>query len=260
MLQALLHRDRLVAAAALAAVTLAAWGYLLWGAGMGMSGLAMTAMAGWPGSPPMAMAAPPWDLGYALLMVAMWSVMMVAMMLPSAAPMLLLHHAVQRRHGGARAVPTSLFAAGYVAVWSGASAAFAGLQWLLTALGQIDGMLQTGAPWLSAGLLFAAGAYQFTPVKNACLASCRAPFAFLQHHSRPGRLGAFVMGLEHGAYCLGCCWALMALLFVGGVMNLWWIGVLALYVLVEKLGPAGPLLARAAGLLLCLWGAALVIA
>lgn len=258
MLDRLLKRDRLVALGALAAVTAVAWGYLVWGAGMGMSGLAMTAMAGWPGQPAMAMAPPPWDLPYALLMVAMWAVMMVAMMLPSAAPMLLLHRAVQRRRGGA--VPTGLFAAGYLAVWTAASIAFAGLQGLLTALGQIDGMLQAGQPWLAALLLIAAGLYQFTPLKGACLASCRAPFAFLQRHSRPGRRGAFVMGVVHGTHCLGCCWALMALLFVGGVMNLWWVGALALYVLVEKLGPAGTWVARATGLLLCLWGAALLIA
>jgi predicted metal-binding membrane protein len=253
-LEALLRRDRVIVAAAIALVAALAWTYLLSGAGMGASGLEMTAMSGWwPGSA-MAMPSPPWTLSYGLIVFAMWWVMMIGMMLPSAAPVLLIHAAYGRRRRGAS---TAIFAAGYLAIWSAASLGAALLQWALTRAGVMDGMMQVSNGVVAGLLLIAAGLYQLTPAKAACLGHCQAPFAFLQRHSRPGRLGAFRMGVEHGLYCLGCCWGLMLLLFVGGAMNLVWVALLALLVLIEKLVRLR-WLGQMIGAVLCLGGLALV--
>ena len=129
-----------------------------------------------------------------------------------------------------------------------------GLQWGLERLALLSPMMQATSLYLGAALLIGAGLYQLTPLKYACLRHCRSPFDFIANHWRQGTGGAFRMGLEHGLFCLGCCWVLMALLFYGGVMNLWWIAGLAIYVLLEKLAPAGPRLGRYTGALLILWG------
>lgn len=272
----LLKHDRAVVVAALVFVIAASWLYLLAGAGTGMSpfemsslSMAIGASGGSSMGPPMtdamgqamvAMATPAgWTWAYAFLMFGMWWVMMIAMMLPSAAPMILLYARVVR-HGPAHVpgavAPTATFAAGYLVCWFGFSALATGLQFALERSGLLDGMMMWSTErWLTAGLLVGAGLYQLSPLKTACLTQCRSPAEFLTRHWRAGRLGAFRMGVVHGAYCLGCCWFLMTLLFFGGVMNLWWIGGLAAYVLLEKLMPMGHWLGYAVGAALVGWGA-----
>lgn len=189
-----------------------------------------------------------WDAADYLLAVVMWIAMMAGMMLPSALPVLILHQGIARRSRdlGQGAGATGLFALGYLVVWSAFSIAAAGLQGLLAAVSATTAE-SLAAPWLGALLLGLAGVYQWSPWKQACLAHCRAPMDYLAHHWRSGPSGALEMGIRHGAYCLGCCWALMALLFVFGVMNLAWVAALALFVLLEKLMPFGGWLRRASG-------------
>lgn len=245
LIEVVLRRDRAIVLAGLAAVTGLAWAYTLAGAGMdhgaGMAGMAER--AGQVMLEPMA-----WTLGHAALMLVMWWVMMVAMMVPSAAPMVLLFAAVNRkqRQAGNPAVPTGIFLAGYLAVWGLFSVLATAGQWGLETAGFAPMMSGTGAK-LGGAILIAAGLYQLTPIKQACLRHCRSPILFLTQHWRSGWAGAWRMGLSHGAYCLGCCWFLMALLFVGGIMNVLWIAALALYVLFEKVVPAGHWLAYASG-------------
>ena len=257
-LEAVLRRDRMVLVAGLVVVLGMAWGWLVTGAGMEMSAVEMTAMAGMDG---WLMRPAVWTLAYAVLIFAMWWVMMVAMMLPSAAPMLLLFARVNRKdkEAGAPLVPIALFAAGYLLVWGGFCAVATALQWGLELARLLSPMLVTTNKWLGAGILIAAGLSQFTPLKAICLRHCRTPLGFLLGSWRSGRLGALRMGLEHGAFCLGCCWFLMALLFFGGVMNLYWIAGLAVFVLLEKTIPLGHWLGRVAGVVLVAWGGALAI-
>jgi predicted metal-binding membrane protein len=186
-----------------------------------------------------------WSMASAAAVFVMWSVMMAAMMLPSALPMILTFAHLNRKAG--TPARTWSFVAAYIVVWSGFSLLAAGLQWALQATGLTSHMIVSTSPWLTAGLLVVAGAFQFTPLKTACLRHCRTPMGFLLTDWRDGAGGAWIMGLRHGGYCLGCCWALMALLFVGGVMNLLWIAALMGLVVVEKLLPRGELLARALG-------------
>lgn len=255
MLEAALRRDRQIVIAALVLVTLAAWIWLLAGAGMESGGTAMSDMAMPEMGAPAAhsrMAAPPWDFGYALLMFFMWWIMMLAMMLPSAAPMILLFAAInrRRRQRGAPFVPTAAFAGGYLTVWAAFSLTAVVLQWALRRADLLSPMLVGTSAVLGGGLLVAAGLYQLTPLKHACLEHCRSPVHFLTGHWREGIAGALRMGMIHGSYCVGCCWFLMALLFVGGVMDLRWIIGLAFFVLLEKAMPGGHRLARAAGVVL----------
>jgi predicted metal-binding membrane protein len=250
--EAVLERDRLIVILGLVTVIGLAWLYLLLGAGMPMPAMDMAGHDSGRSiqqereeAMPMAHAAmlhpAVWTPGYAGLMVVMWWVMMVAMMLPSASPMLLLFARIQRsqRVKGAPFVPTSIFAAGYLIVWGGFSVLAAGTQWGLERAGLLSAMLASTSGLFGGLLLLAAGLYQLTPVKQACLRHCRSPLQFLTHHWRNGTAGALRMGIEHGAFCLGCCWLLMGLLFVGGVMNLYWILGLAVFVLLEKTLPAG---------------------
>ena len=226
------------------------WAYLFAGAGMDM---AARDMAG-------PMTKPEWTGGYWTLMAAMWAVMMVAMMLPSAAPMILLHAKVARQRTAQAGLPyaTAMFMLAYVVVWTVFSLGATALHFALDRSALLSPMIQANSRALSGALLVVAGFYQITPLKHACLRRCRSPLDFVMGHWRPGAAGAFSMGLRHGAWCLGCCWALMLLLFVGGVMNLLWIAVLAGLVFVEKLVPGGPWFARGAGLLLVAWGAVLL--
>ncbi len=253
-LEAVVRRDRLVVGAALAAVIALSWAYLLAGAGMGMSALEMTRM-------PM-MTPAVWTPGYAVLMFFMWWIMMVAMMLPSAAPMILLFATLNRkqRESGHPHIATSIFAAGYVAVWAGFSLVAVMLQWGFERTGLLSPMLVGTNAIFGGVLLLAAGVYQLTPIKHACLRHCRSPLVFLSTHGRRGARGALRMGAVHGAFCVGCCWFLMGLLFFGGVMNLYWIAGLALFVLFEKTVPAGHWLGNAAGIALLLWGAGFLVA
>jgi predicted metal-binding membrane protein len=257
-LEAVLRRDRIVLVAGLVVVLGMAWGWLVTGAGMEMSAVEMTAMAGMDG---WLMRPAVWTPAYAALIFAMWWIMMVAMMLPSAVAMLLLFARVNRKDKevGAPLVPIALFAAGYLLVWGGFCAVATALQWGLESARLLSPMLVTTNKWLGAGILIAAGLSQFTPLKAICLRHCRTPLGFLLGSWRPGRLGALRMGLEHGAFCLGCCWFLMALLFFGGVMNLYWIAGLAVFVLLEKTIPLGHWLGRVAGVVLVAWGGALAI-
>lgn len=242
MLERLLERDRVIVLAGLVGLTALAWLEVWRRAGrMGMD-VAM------PWQMPWSVA----DLGAAALM---WGVMMTAMMLPSAAPTLLLFASVRRRRHAQReaATPTGLFAAGYLLIWLAWSLLAAGLQGALQALLLLSPHLATTSAFLGAAFLLLAGLYQFTPWKDACLVQCQSPLSFLLTRWREGHRGAVCMGLSHGAYCVGCCWALMGLLFVGGVMNLLWVAALAVFVLLEKAVARGPWLSRAAGLGLIGW-------
>jgi len=235
-LVALLERDRVAVWAGIAALTAGAWAYLLH-LDRGMAGMdAMGAHLA------------PWTLADVGFTVAMWAVMMVGMMLPAAAPMILLFAAVnrKRREQGGLAVPTAVFVLGYLLVWGGFSVAAALAQWALHGAALLSPALATTSPLLGGALLVAAGVYQLTPLKAVCLARCRNPLGFLVTGWRDGVGGALRMGLRHGAYCLGCCAVLMGLLFVTGIMNLLWVAAIAAFVLVEKVAPGGRLVGRVA--------------
>lgn len=250
-LETLFRRDRRVVAVGLGLVVALAWVWTLGGAGL----RADSAASGGAAATLLTPAA--WSAGHALLVFAMWWVMMVAMMLPSAAPFVLLATTIHRRKAEQDdpGIAAALLTAGYLLVWGFFSLVATGAQWGLESTGLLaSGTGFVAGPVLAGGLLVAAGAYQLTPLKRACLRSCRSPMEFLVRHWSPGPAGTLRMGLAHGAYCVGCCWFLMGLLFVGGVMNPLWIGGIALYVFVEKLAPWGRLVSRAAGLLLVLAG------
>jgi predicted metal-binding membrane protein len=250
-LERLLKRDRTITAVCLAAIISLAWLYTAMVASMSSGGAMADAAS--------QMAMPqdnPWGTVDFLLMVVMWMVMMVAMMLPSASPMILVFANANRRRHEAQDpyLHTSLFASAYLVVWVGFAAIATLANWALHSGGLMTSMMGSALPLWAAAILIAAGLYQFTPLKLACLNKCRSPLAFIMSEWREGRLGAFVMGLRHGGYCLLCCWSLMALLFVLGVMNLAWIALLAAFVLIEKLATGGPWVSRVSGLLLFGWG------
>jgi len=188
------------------------------------------------------------------LVAAMWAVMMVAMMLPGAAPAILLYARVHRHSLSGSPPPTMAFLAGYLVCWLGFAILAAALQ--LAIASPMSTALESRQA--SGVLLIAAGIYQWSPFKDACLDHCRSPAQFLSRHYRPGPWGAARLGLFHGAYCLGCCWLLMMMLFVGGVMNLLWVAGLTLLVAAEKLLPGGAWIARIAGVALVAWGIALL--
>lgn len=241
----ILQRERLLASIALVVVVALCWSYLLTGAGtmQDMGGMAMP-MSLWP-----------WTMAHAALMFLMWLVMMTAMMLPGASPAILLYsHISARSNAGPSAAPL-LFALGYLAAWACFSLMAVLAQFLLEWVGLLSSMMEATSTALSGTLLVAAGFYQLTPLKRACLQACRSPLDFLMLHWQPGKAGALKMGIQHGAYCVACCWALMLLLFVGGVMNLAWILSIALYVLAEKLVPGGRRFAWAGGAVLIAAGA-----
>jgi predicted metal-binding membrane protein len=198
----------------------------------------------------------PWTGVDAALTFGMWAVMMVGMMLPSATPMSLLFASVARKAAaqGSAVAPAFVFASGYVAAWTLFSVGATALQWWLERAALLSPMLASASPLFGGALLVAAGLYQLSPWKDACLDHCRAPARFFAEHWRPGAWGAFRMGLAHGLYCLGCCALLMGLLFVGGVMNLLWVAGIALFVLVEKVVPHGDRIAVLAGGVLLLAG------
>ncbi len=201
-----------------------------------------------------------WEPTTVLLLFVMWTVMMVAMMVPSAAPMVLAFLTVnQRRQAMDRPlVPVAIFLFGYLAVWTAFSAVATFAEWGLHQAAMLSTTMTATSTALNGGLLIAAGLFQWTPLKRACLKGCRSPLSFLMSEWRDGTAGAFVMGLRHGAYCVGCCWVLMALLFVAGVMNLLWVAVIALFVMAEKILAKGELLAHVAGIALIIAGAALM--
>jgi predicted metal-binding membrane protein len=249
MLEAALRRDRVVIGTGLLALTALAWLSVARMAA-GMNG-AMTSVA-MPSMPGMATNGAP-ALGW---LIGMWAVMMVAMMLPSAAPMILLFAIVsrQRRAQGRPAVPVAVFTAGYLVAWGGYAVLAATAQWELHRLALLSPAMVSASPLLAGGLLIAAGIYQWLPLKTACLSHCRSPIGFFTTEWREGVGGALVMGLRHGSFCVGCCWLLMALLFVAGVMNLLWVAAIAVFVLLEKLFRGGMLIGRVAGVALIAWG------
>jgi predicted metal-binding membrane protein len=193
----------------------------------------------------------PWTATLAIYLFVMWFVMMIGMMTPSAAPMVLIYVGVARQAAsrGHRFASASWFFGGYLAAW-GMFALLATLaQWWLESSALMTPAMQAASKPLGAVVLIGAGLYQWLPLKDACLARCRAPLSFIQQHGgfQAGSFGAMRLGLLHGIYCVGCCWLLMSLLFVGGVMNLLWIAGLMIFVLVEKLAPAATWIARGAG-------------
>jgi predicted metal-binding membrane protein len=270
LLERALRRDRAIVVAGLLAVVVLAWLELLREVaamagttatmpGMAMEGMTMGDMA----MPGMAIpVAAVWSTSHALAIGAMWAVMMAAMMLPAASPMILFYTRIAGQRGATRSasVATAVFVLGYLAVWAFFSIGAAALQLAFERYALISPAMRTTSTVLAGLVLVAAGVYQFTPAKRACLRHCRSPLEFVMLHWQPGARGAFAMGVRHGAYCVGCCWLLMLLLFVGGVMNVAWIAGIALYVLVEKTVPAGHWVSRAAGVVLVLAGAATLLA
>ncbi|KVC39598.1 metal-binding protein [Burkholderia diffusa] len=255
-----LGRERVVTLLGMTALVGACWVYLWTGAGTGMSALDMTAIALFPHRLADDMGAMDPSLATVVLM---WWVMMIAMMTPGATPLVLLYRRVLQ-HRGAQAAgsafASTFLLAGYLAVWFAFSVAAAVLQTLLQPAGLISGMmLWSKSAVLSAIVLALAGAYQFSPLKQACLRQCRSPVRFLTTYWRPGVTGSFLLGVRHGAHCVGCCWLLMALLFVGGVMNVVWIVALSLFVLVEKVLPGGERIGRALGVVLIAWAVATLL-
>ena len=200
-----------------------------------------------------------WTLVDARLTFGMWIVMMIGMMAPAAAPVLLLFASMQATQGGPRkpSDATLLFALGYAAVWTGFSAGATALQWALHEDALLSAAMAVSGPYLSGAILIAAGLYQLTPWKSKCLSHCRSPLGFLMTNWR-GESGAFRMGWDHGLFCLGCCWALMGVLFAVGVMNLVWVAALTGFVLLEKTGPKGAIIARAGGAGLVFFGLATI--
>lgn len=240
-MEALLRRDRWLVTLGLTLCVGLCWAWLL-PAALDMQD-DMDGLSAW-------MMTARWDLPYALAILAMWIAMMIGMMLPSAAPTLLLYARICRSDKSDLAPMRRVyaFAAGYLLAWSGFSALATLLQWALYKAQLLDPMMQSSSRILSGALLIAVGLYQWTQFKQSCLAHCRSPAAFISSHWRRGTSGALRMGWSHGLFCLGCCWALMLLLFVGGVMSLAWIGAITALVLLEKLLPAGVLAGHLAGL------------
>jgi len=254
-----IKRDRIIVLCALSGVVALSWAYLLAGAGMDMAALVMTQVDAGGVSLPMMMPAE-WDAGYASLMFVMWWVMMVAMMLPSAAPMMLLFAAMNRKQREKEnpCPSTLVFIGAYLFIWAGFSVAAVCAQWGLESTALLSPMLESSSVVLGGSLLIAAGIYQMTPLKQVCLDHCRSPLQFILTRWRSGNYGAFRMGIEHGVYCVGCCWFLMSLLFFGGVMNLYWIAGLAGLVLFEKTILAGRWITRLVGIFLVVWGIAVL--
>ena len=256
----ILRRDRSIVLIGLGAIILLSWaymGYLAWDMAnmMDMSEASMG----------MEMAMPtfqPWGMIDFLLVFIMWTVMMFAMMTPSAAPMVLMYSKMNRQRQPQQKpviLGTAIFFLGYLLVWTAFSAAATLAQGCLHAATLLSPMMETTSPVLGGIILITAGVFQFTRLKYACLSHCRTPLGFLMAEWREGNFGALIMGVRHGVFCVGCCWLIMALLFVSGVMNLIWIAVIAAYVLVEKLLPGGHKVSWVIGALMTGWGAWMIV-
>ncbi len=265
VLEQVLRRDRAVVITALLLITLLAWAYVLRLAldmsapGMQMSGMRMVPAAGaW-----MVSVERPWSAAEFLLVVLMWWVMMIGMMTPSVAPLMLIHARIARQAADARQplAATSWLLGGYLACWAVFSLAATAAQWLLDRAALLAPDMRVAGTRVGGALLVVAGIYQWSPLKRRCLSHCQAPLTFLQMYggfpARPHRL--LGLGMRHGLYCIGCCWALMALLFVGGIMNVLWIAGLSLLVLAEKMLPQGLRLARIIGLALAAAGVTMLL-
>jgi predicted metal-binding membrane protein len=244
-------RDRSIIWACIALITVLAWAYLLHLDRAMSSSMAHDRMMAEMGMT-MDMPRTSADVFFTF---AMWAVMMIGMMAGPATPTLLLFAGMQRTRASG-SVPMALpsFGLGYLAVWTGFSACAAVAQEALHRAALLSPAMAASSPRVAGAILIAAGAYQLSPFKGACLTSCRSPLGFLMSRWRDGALGAFRMGLSHGFYCLGCCWALMCVLFAVGVMNLLWVAGLTAVVLLEKVGPLGAVVARATGVIMILGG------
>lgn len=253
-LERILRRDRLVVAASLLAVTLLAWFYLLrMAAEMPGMSVSLEQLA--------SLTLQPWDASYFLMIFLMWAVMMVGMMLPTAAPTILIFARATRQNPGSASpvLRSYLFALGYLLTWTVFSLGATLLQWgVENVLPQSPRIAHLG-PMLGGAVLVLAGVYQWTPLKDNCLKKCRGPMDFLTRHWRRSLPGASWMGIQHGLYCVGCCWVLMLLLFVGGVMNLLWIAAITAFVLIEKLLPHGAQVGRLSGALLIVAGSFMLL-
>ena len=264
-LEAVLRRDRAVVFAALAVITALAWADIIWLADdMAMDGMDMTGFRMIPAGQGLMMpTSAPWQPLEFVYVFAMWAVMMIGMMTPSAAPMILIYARVGRQAvlSGHPFAASGWFASGYLVAWLGFSLAATFAQWALERAALLTPMMESASAVLGGTVLIAAGIYQWSPVKEACLSYCQAPLTFIMRHGgfRSDARGAFTLGLRHGLYCIGCCWALMLLLFVGGVMNVLWIAALAVLVLLEKVLPFGRLISRIAGCVFIAGGAWLLL-
>ena len=249
-LEAALRRDRLFVGVGLIALAGLAWAYIARLAALmqSHSGMVMPQVRAW-------------DVGETAGLAIMWIVMMVAMMIPSATPAILLFAGISRRRRvqGVPAVPVSVFILGYLLAWTGYAVLAAITQSALHSAALLSPAMASQSPLLGGGLLIIAGVYQWLPLKGACLSHCRSPLGFFSTHWREGISGAAGMGFRHGSYCVGCCWALMALLFVAGVMNLLWVVAITGFVLVEKVVPHGRFLGLITGILLAGSGLWLVV-
>jgi predicted metal-binding membrane protein len=252
-LEAVLRRDRVVVIAALAIITALAWADIVWLADdMAMGGMDMTGFRMIPAGQGLMMpATAPWQPLEFVYVFAMWAVMMIGMMTPSVAPMILIYARVGRQAviSGRPFAASGCFVSGYLIAWFGFSLAATSAQWALERAALLTPMMESASPVLGGIILIAAGIYQWTPFKEACLAYCQTPLSFIMRHGgfRADAGGAITLGFRHGLYCIGCCWALMLLLFVVGIMNVFWIAALAGLVLLEKAAPLGKLVSRIAG-------------
>lgn len=270
-LEVVLRRDRVIVIGALAVLTVLAWAYTIWQANTMDTGGVMMPKPSDMGMPmPKAMGAmlapgfKQWTVGNFIIIFVMWTVMMIGMMTPSAAPMILIYARVGRQAAlqGKPLATTGFFASGYVLAWTAFSFVATFGQWLLERAALLTPMMTAANNIFGALVLIAAGLFQWTPAKSACLKHCQAPFNFIQQHGgfRRDALGSLSVGWRHGIYCVGCCWALMTLLFMGGVMNVVWIAGLTIFVLLEKVVPLGRIISRMTGVGLMAWGAWLLIA
>jgi len=264
-LVAVLRRDRTIVAASLVALTTIAWVYVLWLMdSMRMGGMEMPDMR--MGANPLDIVMipswQPWSTVEFVFIFVMWAVMMVGMMTPSAAQMILIYARVGRQAElqGKPLAATGYFTAGYLIAWALFSILATIGQWLLERASLLTPMMQSASGIIGGLVLVAAALYQWTPIKDACLKHCQAPLLFIQRHGgfRRNPFGSLRLGFQHGLYCVGCCWALMALLFVGGIMNVLWIAGIAIFVLAEKIVPSGHLLSRIAGVVLTALGIRLI--
>ncbi|MBT5551779.1 MAG: DUF2182 domain-containing protein [Nitrospina sp.] len=248
LIKAMPRRDFLAIGISLGGITLLSWLYLY-------------SMASSMSMPMGAMQIQPWSAHYFLMMFLMWAIMMVGMMLPSVAPTVLIYAAIARKAatGNTPVAPTGAFISGYVVIWIAFSLFATTAQWALDQAALLSPMMVSNSVGLGAVLIVTAGIYQWLPIKDKCLQQCRSPVDFITSHWQKGMTGAFRMGLSHGMFCLGCCWVLMSLLFVGGVMNLLWIAAITLFVLLEKILPLGDAGGRVMGLIMIATGAIIAL-
>jgi predicted metal-binding membrane protein len=255
----LFRRDRRIVVGSLFVLTALAWGYLIWLAGsMSMTGPSMPGMPGMYLSRALTPMLRAWTTSDFIIIFLMWAIMMVGMMTPSATPMILIYARIARQAAqeSRPIAATGWFVSGYLLSWTAFSFVAAIAQGVLERVAWLTPMMAAASSKVGGVVLIVAGIYQFSPLKNNCLSQCQSPFAFIQANGgfRRGMGASIQLGMRHGGYCIGCCWALMALLFIGGVMNILWIAAIAIFVLIEKAIPAGGAIARVAGSGLALAG------